>query len=284
MKLANLYLKNPTMNGSGICSWPPSMLKAWEEAGVGAAVTKSMGRESQLGYKNPTVVEPIPGVILNAMGLPGPGYKEFLKEMKEYKFSIPVIYSVHARDEYDFAFLVKKADNLADAFELNVSCPHSPHGKVSGYIIGYEPKILRKVLKKVRSATERPISVKLPYYSADNRKLKEVVQVIEECEMDWITEINTLSAMAFSDGLDTPILANKTGGQSGPSIHCCALAQVYRTRGLTDMPIVGVGGIVNSKDARDFFKAGANAVQLGSGLLYHKSNIGKFVKEVLSGL
>jgi dihydroorotate dehydrogenase (NAD+) catalytic subunit len=279
MKLANLELKNPVMNAAGVCSFTP-LLKRWEKAGVGAVVTKSIGIKPQPGYNNPTLTEPFPGVILNAMGLHGPGYKAFLKEMKEYEFEVPVIVSLHGKDEEELSFLAKELEPVSNAYELNVSCPHA---KAGGYQIGYEPTLLRKVLKKVRKSTDKPISVKIPYYSADERKLKEVVETIEECEMDWITEINTLRAMAFDAEMGRPVLSNKIGGQSGPSVHCPALAQVYKTRELTDLPIVGVGGILTAKDAKEFFGVGANAVQLGSGLLYHKS-IEEFVKTVLSGL
>jgi dihydroorotate dehydrogenase (NAD+) catalytic subunit len=160
-----------------------------------------------------------------------------------------------------------------------VSCPHAQSG---GSGIGYEPEILEKVLKAARAATEKPVSVKLPPYMADQRKLEAVVRIAEQTGMDWITEINTLSAMDFSLEFGIPILSRGIGGQSGPSIHYIALAQVAKTRKLTKLPIVAVGGIVNSYDANRFLHpgVGANAVQLGSGLLYHKS-IKSFVRKVL---
>jgi len=99
--------------------------------------------------------------------------------------------------------------------------------------------------------------------------LKEVIEIVEETEMDWITEINTLRAMDYSVEFKRPVLSNKIGGQSGPTIHYCALAQVFKTREITDLPIVASGGIVGAYDAKRFFGVGANAVQLGSGLLYH---------------
>jgi len=277
LKLANLDLKNPLMNASGICS-SPSLLKRWESAGVGAVVTKSIGVEPNPGYNNPVLTEPYPGAIINCMGLPNLGYKEFLKEMKEYDFEVPIIVSIYGRDENEFAFLTRKLEDVADAFELNVSCPHAKRG---GYQIGYDTKILRKTLKKTRKSTERPIAVKLPYYSADEMKLKEVVGIVEETEMDWITEINTLRAMDYSVEAKRCYLSNKIGGQSGPTIHYCALAQVFKTREFTDLPIVASGGVLAAYDVKRFFGVGANAVQLGSGLIYYDS-IEKFVKTVLS--
>lgn len=280
MKLASLELKNPLMNASGICSSYPTLLKRWESAGVGAVVTKPIRIEENPGYRNPVVIEPYPGAILNCMGFPGPGYKHSLDELREYKFEVPLIIQIYGKDENEFSFLIKQSESLADAFELNVSCPHAKKG---GYQIGFEPKILRKVLKSARKATDKPISVKLPFYSADERKLKEVVEIIEETEMDWITEINTVRAMDYSVEMEKPILSNKIGGQSGPSIHFLALAQVYKTREVTDLPIVGSGGIVNAYDVKRFFGVGANAVQLGSGLAYYDS-IEDFVKTILDGI
>jgi dihydroorotate dehydrogenase (NAD+) catalytic subunit len=280
LKLSNLELKNPTMNASGVCSSYPSLLKRWERAGVGALVTKPIRMEESPGYKNPTFIEPYPGAILNAMGIPGGDYKYSLNEIKQYEFEVPVIFQIHGKNEKEFGFLIKEAHPYGDAFELNVSCPHIDKG---GYHIGFEPKILKKVLKKARKSTDKPISVKLPYYSADERKLKDVIEIIEETEMDWITEINTLRAMDYSPELGRPILSNKIGGQSGPTIHFCAQAQVFKTREFTDLPIVATGGIVNAYDVKRFFGVGANAVQLGSGLLYHE-NIEDFVKKILDGI
>ena len=280
MKLADLELKNPVMNASGICSSSPDLLKRWEKAGVGAVVTKPIRMDENPGNPNPVVIEPYPGSILNCMGFPGPDYKYSLGELREYEFEVPLIIQIYGKDEDEFSFLIKQADPIADACELNVSCPHAKKG---GYQIGFEPKLLRKVLKSARKATDKPIAVKLPYYSADERKLKEVVEIVEETEMDWITEINTIRAMDYSVEFGRPILSNKIGGQSGPSIHYMALAQVYKTRELTDLPIVASGGVVNAYDVKRFFGVGANAVQLGSGLAYYDS-IEKFVKTVLEGI
>ena len=284
MKLAGLELKNPLMNAPGVCSYPPSLLKRWEAAGAGAVVTKPVGIEPRLGNKNPCLITPYQGVAINCMGLPGPGYKHFLSEFKEYDFEVPLIIQVHGKDESEFGFLLREARDYGDAFELNVSCPHA---KTGGYHIGFNTKNLRKVLKESRKATDKPIGVKLPYYSSDDEKLEKVIDVIEETDMDWITEINTLRAMDFDPKLGIPILSNKVGGQSGKSIHFCALAQVYKTRQLTELPIIGSGGVEDSYDAKRFFGVGANAVQLGSGLAsYHKKedDIGSFVKAVLKDL
>lgn len=279
MKLAGLELKNHIMTASGICSYP-DMLKRMEIAGVAAVVPKTIGIEAREGYRNPTVVEPYHGVILNCMGRPGPGYKAFRSEMEEYSFNVPVIVSIDGKDENEFAFLIRELDSVADAYELNVSCPNVDIG---GYHIGYEPVLLEKVLRESRKVTEKPLSVKLPYYSGDDRKLERVIRVIENSGMDWITEINTLRSMSYSVEMGRPVLSNIVGGQSGPSIHGCALAQVYNTMKLTDLPIVGVGGIVKSDDAKDFLSVGACAVQLGSGLMYYDTPE-DFVAAVLSGL
>jgi dihydroorotate dehydrogenase (NAD+) catalytic subunit len=280
MKFAGLELRNPTMNAPGVCSYPPSLLKRWEAAGVGAVVTKPVGMEARPGNKNPTLINPYYGVFINCMGLPGPGYKYFINELKKVEFEVPIIEQIHGKDEREFGFLVKYSHPYVDAFELNVSCPHA---KTGGYHIGFNPEVLRKVLEESRKATDKPIGVKLPYYSSDDEKLKKVIDVIEETGMDWITETNTLRAMDFDPVLGIPILSNKIGGQSGKSIHFCALAQVYKTRELTDLPIVGSGGIENAYDAKRFFGVGANAVQLGSGLANYET-MEEFVKTVLEGL
>jgi dihydroorotate dehydrogenase len=95
LKLANLELKNPLMNASGICSCYPSLLKRWEKAGVGAVVTKPIRIEENPGYRNPVAIEPYPGAILNCMGFPGPDYKHSLDELREYEFEVPVIIQIY---------------------------------------------------------------------------------------------------------------------------------------------------------------------------------------------
>lgn len=282
--LAGLKLRNPTMNAPGVCSYPPSLLKRWEAAGIGAVVTKPVGIEPREGNKNPCLITPYQGVAINCMGLPGPGYKNFLNELKEYEFEVPLIIQVHGKDKNEFGFLLREANDYGDAFELNVSCPHAKSG---GYHIGTDPEVLRDVLEESRKATDKPIGVKLPFYNTDDKKLEDVVRIIEETDMDWITEINTLRAMDFDPKLGIPILSNKVGGQSGKSIHFCALAQVYKTRQLTKLPIIGSGGIEDSYDTKRLLGVGANAVQLGSGLgSYYEAedDIETFVKTVLKDL
>jgi dihydroorotate dehydrogenase (NAD+) catalytic subunit len=282
--LAGLKLRNPTMNAPGVCSYPPLLLKRWETAGVGAVVTKPIGMESRPGNKNPCLITPYQGVAINCMGLPGPDYKTFVDELREVKFEVPVIEQVYGKDEKEFGFLIRYSQPYVDAFELNVSCPHAKSG---GYHIGTDPDVLRDVLEESRKSTDKPIGVKLPFYNTDDKKLEDIVRMIEETDMDWITEINTLRAMDFDPVLRIPILSNVIGGQSGKSIHFCALAQVYKTRQLTNMPIIGSGGIEDSYDAKRLLGVGANAVQLGSGLgsYYEKEDdIGSFVKAVLKDL
>ncbi|MFH1473825.1 MAG: tRNA-dihydrouridine synthase [Candidatus Aenigmatarchaeota archaeon] len=280
MDFACLELRNPTTNAPGVNSSTPDLLKSWEDAGIGAVVTKPIGMVARTGNPNPTLINPYPGVYINCMGLPGPGYKYFLNELSEYNFEVPVIIQIHGKDEKEFNHLISYAHDYGDGFEVNVSCPHA---KLGGFHIGFDSYVLRRVLKESRKATDKPIGVKLPYYSSDDRKLEKVVRVIEETGMDWITEINTLRAMDYDPIVGKPRLSNTFGGQSGKSIHFCALAQVKKTRELTYLPIAGSGGVENSYDAKRFFGVGANVVQLGTGLEIYK-NVEEFVKAVLKDL
>jgi dihydroorotate dehydrogenase subfamily 1 len=276
MKLASLELKNPLMNAAGICSTLP-MLKKWEEAGVGALVTKSITKEECSGGSGVKVTIPYKGVVLNCMKNPNPGYDEFSRERKNYEFDVPLIVQIMGKDEKDFGFLERKLEDDSDGFEINVSCPHSDKG---GYRIGFKPDLLKKVLNESRKSTDKPVFVKLPYYGTDYEKLEDVVRVIEEEKIDGITSMNTVGAMDYSPELGRFI----KGGQSGHSIHHLALFQVDNIRKLTDLPIIASGGIEKPYDIERFKGLGANAYQLGSGLANYNMSVERFVKKILDGL
>ncbi|MFH0929150.1 MAG: hypothetical protein V1818_02210 [Candidatus Aenigmatarchaeota archaeon] len=276
MKLAGLELKNPLMNGSGICS-NFDMLKVWERSGVGAVVTKGTTVYENYGGSGVKATNPYHGLILNCMKNPSPGHKHFIMEREEYEFEIPLINQLLGMDGKEFSFLARKTEKVCDAFELNVSCSHSNYG---GYRIGFKTKVLKDVLKKTRKSTDKPIFVKLPYYSSDYEKLRDVVGVIEDTGMDGITSMNSVGAMDYSPELKRYIII---GGQSGHSIHHMSLFQVRNIRKLTKLPIIASGGIVGSYDVKRFEGVGANAYQLGSGLAEYKT-IDDFVKNVMKGL
>ena len=153
--VAGVKLRNPVMNAAGVLGLSGSLLKRIAEAGAGAVVTKSIGVKAREGYVNPTVVEVRCG-LLNAMGLPNPGIKEFTDEIKiAKKAGVPVIVSIYGLTANEFAAAAKEAEKAgADAVELDVSCPHV---KEVGTQIGQDPGELSKVIRKVKLAVKKRI-------------------------------------------------------------------------------------------------------------------------------
>jgi dihydroorotate dehydrogenase (NAD+) catalytic subunit len=270
--ICGLKLKNPTMLASGILGETGESLLSVAEAGAGAVVTKSIGLKPRNGHKNPSFVETEHG-ILNAMGLPNPGIENFEIEVRTAIGSdIPVVGSVFGSNAADFANLAEKMENYGvSAVELNLSCPHA---KGLGAEIGHEPSNVSEITGAVKEAVKVPVFVKL---SPNVNSIGELAQAVEEARGDAVVAINTVKAMAINAELAMPVLSNAIGGLSGPAVKPVGLRCVYEISRQTDLPIIGVGGIVNGKDAVEYIMAGATCVQIGSGIYYRGRGIFKDV-------
>jgi dihydroorotate dehydrogenase (NAD+) catalytic subunit len=260
------------MLASGILGLSAESLGNVVMGGAGAIVTKSVGLKPRNGYANPTIVQTSYGLI-NAMGLPNPGITEFVKEIREAKsFGVPVIVSVYGFSAEEYATAAKIAvDAGADAVELNVSCPHV---KETGSEIGQNPKILIKVVRKVKTVVEKPVFVKL---SPNVTDIAEIAEAAAKAGANALTAINTVKAMAIDTETTVPILSNKTGGLSGPAIKPIAVRCVYEIYEGVKVPIIGCGGITDWRDAVEFLLAGATAVQIGTAIALKGPNVFKKV-------
>ncbi len=269
--LCGLALENPLILASGILGTKGSLLKRVAEMGAGAVVTKSIGIEPRKGYKNPTVLQISDDIILNAMGLPNPGCKAFVEEIKIAKQSnIPVIASIFGGSKEEFSHVASVMENAgADMLELNVSCPHSlPRYK--GLHLGQIPVEAKGVVKKVKQTVSIPVMVKL---SPNVTNIVEVAEACIEGGADALSLVNTVQAVEIDPLVEKPVLGNAFGGQSGPSIRCIAqrkVADVLVTmeKGeLRKVPVVGVGGIESGEDVARFLLLGCTCVQIGSAVL-----------------
>jgi len=263
VNIAGVKLRNPTMNAAGVLGLSGSLLRRIAEAGAGAVVTKSIGMKAREGYPNPTVVGVRCG-LLNAMGLPNPGIKEFTNEIKvAKKAGVPVIVSIYGLTANEFAAVAKEAEKAgADAIELDVSCPHV---KEVGSQIGQDPNEVSKVVRKVKSTVKKPVFTKL---TPNVTNIVEIAEAAEKAGTDAITAINSVKAMAIDVETKKPILANKTGGLSGPAIKPIAIRCVYEIYEAVKVPIIGCGGVTEWQDAVEFMLAGASAVQIGTAIFY----------------
>ncbi len=260
IELAGLKLRNPLILASGILgSYASSLNRIAKHAG--AVVTKSVGLEAREGYRNPCVLNWRCGII-NAVGLASPSAKDFAKELSNFKKDCPLIVSLYGSKPEDFARLVEHFP-IADAFELNLSCPHA---KKLGLEIGRDPELVEEIVKTVKASTNKPVFVKLSFHM----DIVEIGKVCEEAKADGVVAINTIKGMTVDIISRKPILSNVSGGVSGEAIKPIALKCVWDLFEELSIPIIGCGGITNWKDVVEFILAGATAVQIGSALFYSR--------------
>src|SRR3989475_1783041 len=252
VEFAGIKLPNPTILASGILGVSGEMLIRASRAGAGAVVTKSFNRKGREGYRNPSFIE-VQGAFLNALGIPNPGMDEMKEEVETAsKKGVPVIASVFGFDAEEFAeSAVIGEKGGAIAVELNVSCPHV---REVGVEIGQRPKVVAEVTHAVKSRVHVPVFVKL---SPNVTDIAEVAKAAESAGADGVTAINTVLGTAVDVDSGFPILGGVLGGLSGPAIHPIALRAVYQIRQAVRIPIIGVGGIEDWKDAVQMIMAGA---------------------------
>lgn len=263
MKIAceagGLKLSNPTILAAGIMGTTGASLKRMASMGAGAVVTKSIGVEPKYGHPNPSMIALECGYI-NAMGLPNPSYMEFSQELKIAKEApVPVIASIFGATVNEFVEIARGLHG-ADAYELNVSCPHAIG---YGMQVGTDPALVKSIAAAVKDAVDVPVWVKLTPNVTD---IREIGLAAQEGGADAVVAINTLKAMAIDIDTGYPILGNIHGGLSGPAIKPVALRCVYDLYETLEIPVIAAGGISNWADAVEMLMAGARAVEIGSAV------------------
>lgn len=256
--VGGLILQNPVMLAAGILGTTGASLRRAALAGAGGVVTKSIGSDPREGHPGPTVVQVECG-LLNAMGLPNPGFREFQKEIDVAKTSgVPVVASIFGSSAAEFARIARGLK--PDAFELNLSCPHA---EKYGSELGRYPDLVEAVTGAVKASANVPVWVKLTPNTAD---IVELGRAAQSGGADAVVAINTLKAMAIDIETGYPILGNKFGGLSGSAVKPVAVRCVYELASNLDIPVIGVGGVSCWEDAAEMMMAGAKAVQVGTAL------------------
>ena len=270
--VGSVSLRNPIMLAAGILGTTGASLRRAAQAGAGGVVTKSIGIEPRTGHPGPNIVQVECG-LLNAMGLPNSGYKDFQEEVDlARKEGVPVVASIFGSSAAEFARIARGLQ--ADAFELNLSCPHA---EKYGSELGRYPDLVESVTGAVKANANVPVWVKLTPNTAD---IVELGRAAEAGGADAVVAINTLKAMAIDIETGYPILGNRFGGLSGQAAKPVAVRCVYELSSNLEIPIVGVGGISSWEDAVEMIMAGACAVQIGTAL--HKGY--DIFKEITDGL
>ncbi|MCL6587628.1 MAG: dihydroorotate dehydrogenase [Anoxybacillus sp.] len=261
VQLPGLSLKNPVMPASGCFGFGREYAKFYDLSVLGAIMIKATTLEARFGNPTPRVAE-TPSGMLNAIGLQNPGLEKVMEEELPWlaQYDVPIIANVAGSTMEDYVEVAKhisKAPNV-HALELNISCPNVKKG---GIAFGTVPEVAAELTKLVKEVSEVPVYVKL---SPNVTNIVEMAKAIEEAGADGLTMINTLLGMRIDIKTAEPILANRTGGLSGPAIKPIAIRMIYEVSQAVSIPIIGMGGIQSAEDVIEFFYAGASAVAVGT--------------------
>lgn len=261
VKIGKLKLKNPVLLASGTVGYGNEISELTDLSRIGGIVTKSVSLKPRKGNPPQRIVE-TPSGMLNAIGLANVGVEVFIKEKIPFlkKLNTTLICNIAASSVEEYVECVKilKEEETISAFEINVSCPNVKEG---GLIFGNDISSVGRITEQVRKETEKPIIIKL---SPNVPKISDFAAVVKKEGGDAVSAINTLVGTSFDIYSRKPKIKNVTGGLSGPAIKPIALAKVLEIKRNVDIPIVGIGGIMNWKDAVEFMIVGASAIQIGT--------------------
>lgn len=261
IELPGLKLKNPVMPASGCFGFGREFSQFYDLSLLGAIMIKATTPEPRFGNPTPRVAE-TPGGMLNAIGLQNPGLEKVFNEELPWldQFDVPIIANIAGSTENDYVTVAEqlsKAPNVS-ALELNISCPNV---KTGGIAFGTDPEMAKALTKKVKEVSEVPVYVKL---SPNVTDIVSIAKAVESGGADGLTMINTLLGMRLDLATGQPILANKTGGLSGPSVKPVAIRMIFEVSQQVSIPIIGMGGIQSAEDVVEFFLAGASATAVGT--------------------
>lgn len=260
VNLCGVTLKNPVMTASGTFGSGAEYSEFVDLNKLGAVVTKGVANVPWEGNPTPRVSE-VYGGMLNAVGLQNPGIELFCKRdipfLKQYDTKIIVNVCGHSTEEYA-AVVERLSDEPVDMLEINISCPNVKEG---GIAFGQDPKAVEAITREMKKYAKQPVIMKL---SPNVTDITEMARAAEAGGADALSLINTITGMKIDINRRCFVLANKTGGMSGPAVHPVAVRMVYQTAQAVKLPIIGMGGIMNAEDAIEMILAGATAVSVGT--------------------
>ena len=260
VNIAGVEWKNPVTVASGTFGSGAEYSEFADLNKIGAVTTKGVANVPWAGNPTPRVAE-VYGGMLNAVGLQNPGIELFCKRdipfLKQYDTKIIVNVCGHSTEEY-VAVVERLADEPVDLLEINISCPNVKEG---GIAFGQDPKAVESITKEMKRHAKQPVIMKL---SPNVTDITEMARAAEAGGADALSLINTITGMKIDVNRRKFVLANQTGGMSGPAIHPVAVRMVYQTAQAVNVPIIGMGGIMNAEDAIEMILAGATAVSVGT--------------------
>ncbi len=262
--IAGVEFKNPIITASGTFGFGREYGEFYDINVLGGICTKGLTLEKRQGNSGPRVAE-TPMGMLNSVGLQNPGLEDFLKDDLGYLQSLDtvVIVNVAGRTEEDYIAVAERiSDTALPMIELNISCPNV---KAGGMAFGIYPDSVERITKAVRAHCRKPLIVKL---SPNVASIADNARAAENGGADAISLINTLTGMAVDWRARRTVLANRTGGLSGPAVKPIALRMVNEAYNAVKIPVIGLGGIMTADDVLEFMVAGASAVQIGTANIF----------------
>lgn len=261
VNIGGIHMRNPVTTGSGTFGFGPEYAPYVDLRQLGAITVKGTTLEPRLGNPVPRMAE-TPAGMLNAIGLQNPGVESFIQDYLPYLRTIgtPVIVNIAGNTVEDYAEVARRLDQAEGVagLEVNISCPNVKKG---GLQFGTDPAMASEVIRAVRASTTRPVIAKL---SPNVTNIVLMAESVAEAGADALSLINTLLGMTIDVQTRKPVLANVVGGLSGPAVKPVAVRMVWQVAQAVDLPIIGMGGIMNATDALEFILAGATGVAVGT--------------------
>ena len=278
ISLSGIEIDNPIIPASGTFGYGKEFNELYDINILGSFSFKGTTKDPRFGNATPRIAE-TEGGMLNSVGLQNPGVEKVISEelpaLKKF-FHKPVMANVSGFAIEDYAYTCEKLDGEEQVgwLEVNISCPNV-HG--GGMSFGTDPKNAAAVTKAVKAVTTKPVIIKLTPNVTD---ITEIAKAVEDAGADGVSLINTLSGMRINMAKRKPLLANVTGGLSGPCTFPVALRCVYQVYNAVKIPIVGMGGVTTAEDVIEMMMAGATAVQVGAANLVDPYACKKIIDEL----
>ena len=265
VKIAGKEFKNPVTVASGTFGSGREYSEFIELSKLGAVTTKGVSNVDWEGNPTPRIAE-VNGGMLNAIGLQNPGVDVFIERDLPFleQQNTGIIVNVCGKTIEDYIEVVERlSESSVDMFEINISCPNVKEG---GIAFGQSPDLIKEITSTLKSRSKKPIIMKL---SPNVTDITVMARAAQEAGADAISLINTITGMKIDIHKRKFVLANKTGGMSGPAIKPIALRMVYQAAQVVDIPIIAMGGITTAEDAIEFIMAGASMVSVGTANFYN---------------
>ena len=274
--IAGVEWNNPVTVASGTFGSGAEFTDFVDLNRLGAVTTKGVANVPWTGNPTPRVAETYGG-MMNAVGLQNPGIDVFCERDIPFlrKYDTKIIVNVCGRSTEDYCEVVERlANEDVDMLEINISCPNVKEG---GIAFGQNPNAAEEITKAVKKYAKQPIIMKL---SPNVTSISEMAKAVEAGGADAVSLINTLTGMKIDVNKKAFVLANKTGGVSGPAIHPIAVRMVYEAANVVSVPVIGMGGIASAEDAIEMILAGASAVSVGTANFFDPATDAAIIRRV----